>query len=210
MLFSCFFFLMIRRPPRSTLFPYTTLFRSHEPQGQLLGQRGGGELLLHAGVRDGAWRCLAKGYRRRAWAVQLHRGLLQREEAALPQRLHESKRNRSPLALTRAGSIISVSTKLGQAHGARAPADEPTPCFWSSRDSDYAPARWRASISATSTGGPARSRSAAKVSGRRSSRFRPTWAAPSQTTCAALDRGCPRALSSCDGSHRSPGLVEGS
>src|SRR3712207_8076136 len=26
--FSTFFFLMIRRPPRSTLFPYTTLFRS--------------------------------------------------------------------------------------------------------------------------------------------------------------------------------------
>src|SRR5438552_12876200 len=25
---SCFFFLMIPRPPRSTLFPYTTLFRS--------------------------------------------------------------------------------------------------------------------------------------------------------------------------------------
>src|SRR2546430_14184067 len=25
-----FFFLMIRRPPRSTLFPYTTLFRSHK------------------------------------------------------------------------------------------------------------------------------------------------------------------------------------
>src|SRR3989442_9976323 len=27
-----FFFLMIRRPPRSTLFPYTTLFRSHLPE----------------------------------------------------------------------------------------------------------------------------------------------------------------------------------
>src|SRR6266478_9158712 len=26
-----FFFLMIRRPPRSTLFPYTTLFRSRPP-----------------------------------------------------------------------------------------------------------------------------------------------------------------------------------
>src|SRR6202012_6257902 len=26
-----FFFLMIRRPPRSTLFPYTTLFRSRVP-----------------------------------------------------------------------------------------------------------------------------------------------------------------------------------
>src|SRR5256885_5234125 len=28
---SFFFFLMIRRPPRSTLFPYTTLFRSLSP-----------------------------------------------------------------------------------------------------------------------------------------------------------------------------------
>src|SRR5699024_11662293 len=27
-----FFFLMIRRPPRSTLFPYTTLFRSRIPR----------------------------------------------------------------------------------------------------------------------------------------------------------------------------------
>src|SRR2546429_6715712 len=27
-----FFFLMIRRPPRSTLFPYTTLFRSCRPR----------------------------------------------------------------------------------------------------------------------------------------------------------------------------------
>src|SRR2546425_7139480 len=30
---SSFFFLMIRRPPRSTLFPYTTLFRSHIAAG---------------------------------------------------------------------------------------------------------------------------------------------------------------------------------
>src|SRR5256712_5031662 len=31
-----FFFLMIRRPPRSTLFPYTTLFRSIKVEGDLL------------------------------------------------------------------------------------------------------------------------------------------------------------------------------
>src|SRR5260370_141496 len=31
-----FFFLMIRRPPRSTLFPYTTLFRSGIPMGPAL------------------------------------------------------------------------------------------------------------------------------------------------------------------------------
>src|SRR2546430_11326601 len=40
-----FFFLMIRRPPRSTLFPYTTLFRSNAfplmtTQGVYQGQRG--------------------------------------------------------------------------------------------------------------------------------------------------------------------------
>src|SRR2546427_2261525 len=38
---SLFFFLMIRRPPRSTLFPYTTLFRSRV----LLVGRGGVERL---------------------------------------------------------------------------------------------------------------------------------------------------------------------
>src|SRR3712207_7490930 len=31
---------MIRRPPRSTLFPYTTLFRSEYAQGVLDGNRG--------------------------------------------------------------------------------------------------------------------------------------------------------------------------
>src|ERR1041385_3943569 len=30
-----FFFLMIRRPPRSTLFPYTTLFRSRDDAHRL-------------------------------------------------------------------------------------------------------------------------------------------------------------------------------
>src|SRR3712207_7486733 len=37
---SLCFFLMIRRPPRSTLFPYTTLFRS-ERNGQRGAQREG-------------------------------------------------------------------------------------------------------------------------------------------------------------------------
>src|SRR5207244_10581075 len=43
-----FFFLMIRRPPRSTLFPYTTLFRSngsrrHCVQAERLAIQGDGE-----------------------------------------------------------------------------------------------------------------------------------------------------------------------
>src|SRR2546429_10032477 len=35
------FFLMIRRPPRSTLFPYTTLFRSHGDVRPVSKFRGG-------------------------------------------------------------------------------------------------------------------------------------------------------------------------
>src|SRR3712207_6853207 len=65
---SLFFFLMIRRPPRSTLFPYTTLFRSPAPRPRaarapepalhvLAGEpeRGPGhpgEQLAHPGVRQ--------------------------------------------------------------------------------------------------------------------------------------------------------------
>src|SRR5256885_16359219 len=35
-----FFFLMIRRPPRSTLFPYTTLFRSEAPPNHRVNYAG--------------------------------------------------------------------------------------------------------------------------------------------------------------------------
>src|SRR5436305_7781299 len=43
-LLFCFFFLMIRRPPRSTLFPYTTLFRSEDRKRNACDRRG---------IRDG-------------------------------------------------------------------------------------------------------------------------------------------------------------
>src|SRR5438270_8649189 len=51
---------MIRRPPRSTLFPYTTLFRSHQVRlrrgavRRLHGASGwaGGALVPHAGERS--------------------------------------------------------------------------------------------------------------------------------------------------------------
>src|SRR5439155_11285251 len=49
------FFLMIRRPPRSTLFPYTTLFRSPLPVGRLhpRAREGPGDL-AEIGARRGA------------------------------------------------------------------------------------------------------------------------------------------------------------
>src|SRR3712207_8109170 len=43
-----FFFLMIRRPPRSTLFPYTTLFRSHAARGVAAAEHLQQRLLLGA------------------------------------------------------------------------------------------------------------------------------------------------------------------
>src|SRR3712207_8233129 len=53
----CCFFLMIRRPPRSTLFPYTTLFRSAAPKGDTASieqegpmPRGGKRELIDTGT----------------------------------------------------------------------------------------------------------------------------------------------------------------
>src|SRR2546425_6793610 len=56
-----FFFLMIRRPPRSTLFPYTTLFRSRDGD-EVFERRAGeggaatdhGDLLRDGKLLDGA------------------------------------------------------------------------------------------------------------------------------------------------------------
>src|SRR3712207_8728037 len=75
MSFIYFFFLMIRRPPRSTLFPYTTLFRSgHDEGGRLradpVGYRRRREAVRrnahHVGGQDGpgrAQRTLREGDR---------------------------------------------------------------------------------------------------------------------------------------------------
>src|ERR1041384_7603738 len=56
-----FFFLMIRRPPRSTLFPYTTLFRSAHRQGDvpLFSDPDEAERIYHAG--DSVTLVLTKG-----------------------------------------------------------------------------------------------------------------------------------------------------
>src|SRR6266516_6723720 len=62
-----FFFLMIRRPPRSTLFPYTTLFRTHptsDRAGELGRARSGG-----AGWRDRKSTRLNSSHRTISYAV---------------------------------------------------------------------------------------------------------------------------------------------
>src|ERR1044072_1733949 len=86
------FFLMIRRPPRSTLFPYTTLFRSGSGEG---GRTEAGQLPQRRGVRaygqrSGRHGGAAHQRRRRARAVVLGRLHAHREgdrRAGLVRRL---------------------------------------------------------------------------------------------------------------------------
>src|SRR5688572_33019268 len=54
-LFLALFFLMIRRPPRSTLFPYTTLFRSDD-RVEATGGMAGVVRLAERDVRDAGTR----------------------------------------------------------------------------------------------------------------------------------------------------------
>src|SRR5258706_16322440 len=58
-----FFFLMIRRPPRSTLFPYTTLFRSDAP--------------LHTGIES------CRGRRKLDRSSKLHRRRREQSDSEL-------------------------------------------------------------------------------------------------------------------------------
>src|SRR2546430_17561010 len=48
-----FFFLMIRRPPRSTLFPYTTLFRSNKNETILYVANTGSDTVVQIPVSGG-------------------------------------------------------------------------------------------------------------------------------------------------------------
>src|SRR5260364_200199 len=70
-----FFFLMIRRPPRSTLFPYTTLFRSAlQPRGDTLPRdatRQPYDLPVETG--GGLALDLFVAFARNAYAIQGHR-----------------------------------------------------------------------------------------------------------------------------------------
>src|SRR2546428_307488 len=52
---SFFFFLMIRRPPRSTLFPYTTLFRSLARRRNDAQRPGISELRLQKSISSTGW-----------------------------------------------------------------------------------------------------------------------------------------------------------
>src|SRR3712207_8131800 len=98
-----FFFLMIRRPPRSTLFPYTTLFRSlgalatgpmrvfdAEPTGFLPGEGCGLVVLMRAA--DARSRDLPTYAEIRGWRSEEHTSELQSRQYLVCRLLLEKKK----------------------------------------------------------------------------------------------------------------------
>src|SRR6266513_1659481 len=103
-IFRLFFFLMIRRPPRSTLFPYTTLFRSR-PAGR---------------PGRGPWAAAVRGRQRRSRSEE-HTSELQSRFDIVCRLLLEKKNKKATGALVRLSGSCNASIKAGTAGAAGAP-----------------------------------------------------------------------------------------
>src|SRR2546430_4038541 len=88
-----FFFLMIRRPPRSTLFPYTTLFRSGRARREAI-------LALLGRVLDGV------NCRSRVSRSEEHTSELQSQSNLVCRLLLEKKKKQTVTTLARHGSRL--------------------------------------------------------------------------------------------------------
>src|SRR5258708_22475890 len=106
-----FFFLMIRRPPRSTLFPYTTLFRSHSTDAG-----------FRRGLRKRARSCRATGRRPRSSRCvprsEEHTSELQSPDHLVCRLLLEKKKKKD--RSTQSGAITATyyttSRRIGWQH----------------------------------------------------------------------------------------------
>src|SRR3712207_8501945 len=85
---------MIRRPPRSTLFPYTTLFRSSRPAAGRRGGRGGGRAAraMRRRARDAGPRDAGRGRTGRARRSEEHTSELQSRQYLVCRLLLEKKK----------------------------------------------------------------------------------------------------------------------
>src|SRR3712207_6863456 len=106
MLSLFFFFLMIRRPPRSTLFPYTTLFRSFDRVGPCAPGRvleEGPGLRVHdlddspGRPRDHRVPRLRRAHRRRLGRSEEHTSELQSRQYLVCRLLLEKKKKNTKL-----------------------------------------------------------------------------------------------------------------
>src|SRR3712207_7301422 len=99
-----FFFLMIRRPPRSTLFPYTTLFRSHGRHGR---RHRHGDADGHAAAAGRGRRAARRPARHLAVRSEEHTSELQsRQYLVCRLLLEKKKRNLFHLSLYHSSLLV--------------------------------------------------------------------------------------------------------
>src|SRR5256885_9397057 len=98
-----FFFLMIRRPPRSTLFPYTTLFRSPGRHPEQRDRRWAGRRRRQSGVRG-----RGAGTRR----SEEHTSELQSPCNLVCRLLLEKKKKREIAALMQSAAVVTRRVRL--------------------------------------------------------------------------------------------------
>src|SRR5256885_6066705 len=100
---------MIRRPPRSTLFPYTTLFRSREPVPPTVGSNNGllehFEVGVHRAARSVA-ALLAVAGSGLGSGPALRRALIERRRGLVPRPL---ERDRKSTRLNSSNLVISYA-----------------------------------------------------------------------------------------------------
>src|SRR5258706_1926985 len=115
---------MIRRPPRSTLFPYTTLFRSHRgdlrPRSDAAARRRGGQLYRlrpsqraaahRLGGAEGARPCRAAAFRPVPRRSEEHTSELQSLTNLVCRLLLEKKKKCSTLLETKMPSLLRFIT----------------------------------------------------------------------------------------------------
>src|SRR5205085_1354925 len=128
-LFPSLFFLIIRRPPRSTLFPYTTLFRSQARADRVLC--GAALAARHAAVaQEGpTCRCIGAAARARAAAARRRRDPVavgrhpqaRRPAVAVP-RAAELPARRQPAAIGRRDRAAGIRKDVADPAVDRGPA----------------------------------------------------------------------------------------
>src|SRR5258707_11010217 len=96
-----FFFLMIRRPPRSTLFPYTTLFRSRTRAKPGASSASGGASPSLCGTADGPSAC-------RTRRSEEHTSELQSRQYLVCRLLLEKKKKKLSIQNTIANSMSRI------------------------------------------------------------------------------------------------------
>src|SRR2546422_7411284 len=101
--FSFFFFLMIRRPPRSTLFPYTTLFRS----------RG---VPLAISAEDEAGNVASRGIPSELRPRRFPRDTIEIKDPFLQVKVPELLPQRSPSQSLVDGFLVINRDQIGRAH----------------------------------------------------------------------------------------------